>query len=745
MQGPDGASRLNEAEKAFRSYRRRRDAGEDIDLDRFCAEHDHLAEELRFLDSVYVAGQTAGASTGSFRDVLAAHLGGDALRRFSLADGDPAATVAVASGAEAARYLRKEEVGRGGMSRIFKVWDHDLRRTLAMKVAWAPGDATSSERDCKERLVEEALVTAQLDHTGIPPVYDVGFDRDGRAYFTMRLIKGRSFREAIDLAVRGAEGWSRARALEVLVEVCRTVAWAHARGVLHRDLKPGNIMVASGGEAYVMDWGLAKILGREDRHAARLSFPSRASLTTVETRRSGRASDDPEDPLATPAGTVVGTPVYMPPEQAQGRMDEVGRAADVYALGAVLYTLLAGRPPYVPPSGKASPLSILGKVIEGPPQPVREIAPSAPRELVSVCEKAMARAPGDRYGDALALGADLRAYLGGGRAEHTARSGSRRARTLVVVALLVLGAALLGMFAHDRLLRPARPADEVVILAELQRVSDLEREAAELWPATSGRVGALGDWLTRAAEWSARADHYRALAGESAASRENEALRGLLDGIDRFLDEDPRRGAVASVEQRLEEARTLRKRTIDDAWALWQEAIAAIADDGDRDGDGSPYAGLVIAPEEGLIPSGRDARSGLQEFGHLASGKMPRRGDDGRLEVDADTALVLVLIPGGAREPFFCAKYAMTRGQWLRLGGVLPEGDGLRLEDPVTSVSREECAEVLRRGGLKLATPEEWEIASESGSGAQRAGAIGVRAVKDVVWPAKDNDGGKEQ
>src|SRR4026209_865518 len=189
-----------------------------------------------------------------------------------------------------------------------------------MKVALGvPGDVATGTNSTSPRQVarflEEAQVTGQLDHPGIVPVHDLGVDGDGRVFFTMRLGVGRDLREVIELARTEPEGWSVPRALEVLLKVCDAVAFAHSRGVVHRDLKPSDVRVGSFGEVYVMDWGLAFVGGGPE-----------AADGGVETERAGARSLESDSPLLTRHGDVIGTPSYIAPEQAEGRTREGGPA-----------------------------------------------------------------------------------------------------------------------------------------------------------------------------------------------------------------------------------------------------------------------------------------------------------------------------------------------------------------------------------------------------------------------------------
>ncbi|MCA8942141.1 MAG: protein kinase [Planctomycetes bacterium] len=298
------------------------------------------------------------------------------------------------------RYVFREEVGRGGMGAVLEVFDNDLRRTLAMKVVNQSEDPQLTEA-VLERFLEEAQVTGQLDHPGIVPLHELGVDSEGRVYFTMRLVRGKEYTDVIAAARRDDEQWTRKRALRTLIQVCEATAYAHSKGVIHRDLKPANIMVGRFGEAYVMDWGLAKVLGRADRELQE----SLATHSIVQTERSS------DDPVQTQAGTVFGTPAYMAPEQARGADVDIDHRADVYSVGAILYHLLTGHPPHVPDNASIPASTVLKWLLEGPPKPVREIDPKVPVELAAICEKAMARDRDDRYADLLELAEDLRRFL----------------------------------------------------------------------------------------------------------------------------------------------------------------------------------------------------------------------------------------------------------------------------------------------------------------------------------------------
>ena len=209
----------------------------------------------------------------------------------------------------------------------------------------------------------------------------------------------------------------------VLISVCQAVAFAHSRGIVHRDLKPANIMVGRFGEVYVMDWGLAKVKGRDEVADRRLREKVEASDLTVQTERRPEEADSSDSPLVTMDGSVVGTPSFMAPEQAAGDLDSTDQRSDVYSLGAILYVILTGQPPYLPPGTQISPRAIWARLMEEPPKPVHQVNPKAPPELMAVCEKAMGRDPAERYENSLDFAEDLQRFLDG-RAVRAYRIGA---------------------------------------------------------------------------------------------------------------------------------------------------------------------------------------------------------------------------------------------------------------------------------------------------------------------------------
>ncbi len=435
------------------------------------------------------------------------------------------------SGGPRRRYILRNEVGRGGMGAVYEVIDTDLRRTLAMKVALSgkdkkPPSESGSDPALLARFLEEAQVTGQLDHPGIVPLHEVGMDAGGNIYFTMRLVKGQSLHEVFELVRTGADDWTRERAIVAILRVCEAMAYAHSKGVVHRDLKPANVMTGRFGEVYVMDWGLAKVMGRPEKRLA--IGESTASLVMTE-----RARANTGDGLSTQEGTVIGTPVYMAPEQARGEVERVTGRSDIYSVGAMLYHLLAGRPPYLLPGTRTASHQVLSWVIEGPPRPLHEIAPSVPPELVAVCEKAMAREPEQRYQDMRDLGEDLRAFLVGRPVSALRISGPVRAvrwcrrnpLASAAMAALVLGAGLglwrLGSLSRSLIEQSAieGAALETQVLQEVNsfyteavtsRIDRTHVPVISTWRATAGAIPIPATFLTELGERiSARAGDVR--------------------------------------------------------------------------------------------------------------------------------------------------------------------------------------------------------------------------------------------
>ncbi len=427
------------------------------------------------------------------------------------------------------RYVSEGEIGRGGMGTVLRVFDQHLRRRLAMKVARSvPRDHGShSPRSVSPnlaRFLEEAQITSQLEHPGVVPVHELGLDENHQVFFTMRLVRGRSLKEILLLVQDQREGWTLTRALGVLLKVCETMSYAHDRGVIHRDLKPANVMVGRYGEVYVMDWGLARVVGRPDLHDIR---PAAEAPSSIRTDLRELREGEEDSPLVTLDGSVIGTPAYMSPEQAAGLVTEVDRRSDVYTLGAMLYHLLTGQPPYLRPGSRLSPHTILALVLQGPPTPIHDLVPRVPAELTAICERAMAREQAQRYPDTSALAADLRAYLEG-RVVHAYETGAL--------------AELRKWVRRNKALGTALAAAVVIAILGLSGVGYVEAKGRD---AVEQKNVELSSALDLAQSSQARAER---------ESRTAEEVVGFLTGM--FSEQDPSlaRGRVVTVGEALDTA-----------------------------------------------------------------------------------------------------------------------------------------------------------------------------------------------
>ncbi len=289
------------------------------------------------------------------------------------------------------RYVVKKFHGRGGMGEVWLAEDGQIGRRVALK-------RLRGERvEQKERFLAEAQITGQLEHPSIVPLHDLGVDEEGRPFYVMKFVHGRTLKDAIleyhstDPSPKVPREVQQLQLLEGFVDLCHAVAFAHSRGVLHRDLKPSNIMLGQFGETLLIDWGLAKVMDQPEE-------PGDESYVHVSSSSGSSATQD---------GSVLGSPAYMAPEVAEGRIAEVDETTDVYLLGATLYEILTGRPP----REGSSNLEMLDLARTVSPTAPRKLNRSVTPALEAICLKAMAQRMQDRYRTALEVAEEVQRYL----------------------------------------------------------------------------------------------------------------------------------------------------------------------------------------------------------------------------------------------------------------------------------------------------------------------------------------------
>ncbi len=413
------------------------------------------------------------------------------------------------------RYRFDGEIARGGMGAVLRGRDVDLGRDLAVKVLL---EKYVNRPDVARRFIEEAQIGGQLQHPGVVPVYDIGRFGD-RPFFTMKLVKGQTL--AAILGERTDPSADRSRLLGIALQVAQAMAYAHAKGVIHRDLKPANIMVGAFGEVQVMDWGLAKVLAEggihdEERASRAHQKPQETVIRTARSTGShGTFGTDTE------AGSILGTPAYMPPEQASGDIALLDRQADVFGLGAILCEMLTGKPPYV---GRSSE-EVRRKAANGDLADAtsRLDACGADAELIALTRKCLSPEAIDRPKDAQAVVDALTSYLDGvqerlqaaerERAVALVREAEERKRRKVQLALaaavmgLVLGGGSFAWWQAEQ--------------ANLRRETDLRRQLA---------------------------DEQRAASDTARLARNAEAVSGLLAQVEEALKSDDASKAAVALE-----------------------------------------------------------------------------------------------------------------------------------------------------------------------------------------------------
>jgi serine/threonine protein kinase len=265
-------------------------------------------------------------------------------------------------------YELLSEIARGGMGIVYRARQRNLNRIVALKMILS--GAIAAPEDVK-RFYTEAEAAASLEHPNIVPIYEIG-EHEGQHFFSMALVDGKSLAEPLKNGPLGAK-----EAAEIMAKVSDAIDYAHNKGIIHRDIKPANILIDAKGEPKITDFGLARI--------------------------------DEGDSILTRTGLILGTPSFMPPEQASGKVRDIGAHSDVYSIGATLYCLLTGQAAFQ----GSSPLETLNMVLNEPAKEPRSIVPSIPRDLQTICMKCLEKKPQDRYPSAGAVSKDLHCFLNG--------------------------------------------------------------------------------------------------------------------------------------------------------------------------------------------------------------------------------------------------------------------------------------------------------------------------------------------
>jgi serine/threonine protein kinase len=386
--------------------------------------------------------------------------------------------------APAQRFRVLRPHAHGGLGTVSVAEDQELHREVALKEIH--GDKAHHE-ELRTRFIREAEITGGLEHPGIVPIYGLGSYPDGRPFYAMRFIRGDSLDKAIrryhealsnpEINLTASERNLRLRRLlQRFIDVCEAIDYAHSRGVLHRDLKPGNIMLGRYGETLVVDWGLAKLLGDKPELISPAATGEGLEFSIMDSLGPLAPSDEARSSDLTQDGTAVGTLPYMSPEQAAGRLDLLGPASDIFSLGATLYELLTNRPPY---QGKRRDVLEAAKqaAIASP----RALNPRVSKPLAAICLKALAKDQQDRYPTAKALAHDIEAYLAdepiaAKRETLWERAGRvvRRHRGAFLACTATLLVLTIGSVAAALMINEAKSRE---LTANTEKLAAVEREA----------------------------------------------------------------------------------------------------------------------------------------------------------------------------------------------------------------------------------------------------------------------------
>lgn len=641
------------------------------------------------------------------------------------------------------------KLGQGGMGDVYLGQQSaPVRRMAAVKVMRGVADAGLLTR----RFEAERQALATLNHPGISQVLEAGEDDKGQPWFAMEYVDGAAITDYAD-----SHKLDLGERIELFLQVCDAVAHAHQNGILHRDIKPGNVMVTERGGlplAKVIDFGLAK--------ATEASALDASMLTQT--------------------GQLLGTPAYMSPEQAGAIPGQIGPRTDVYALGVLLYVLLVGQVPLTPKDEDVHPMLQMQRLLreESIVRPSQQVAQmpgaaadqrgeshaswvkSLTGDLDWIVTRALAARQADRYPAVTDLAADLRRHL---RHEvvlagppstgyRVARFLERHRREAITAAVaLTVGLVLLIVGTVKYLSDQDTQLGNFDVLEREIRLGELLREADEdLWPAEPRVIPAMKAWRDEMLAMVAASDGFRDTLAEVQSRgtqtaglwqfeqpRDRALHASVLRLLDRLAAAEADDGPLAAVEARMTWATDIVSLSLDQPAEAWAAALADIADR-----EACPaYDGLVLAPQLGLVPLARNEATGLWEFAFLQQGAILPKWAGDRWAIEAETCLVFVLVPGGTvqqgaqsddpeganyfyspakaehdghlvtLDPFFISKYELSQEQYERVMGNNPSGSRLTAH-PVEQLDWVLSAEVTTRSGLTLPTGAQWEYAARS-------------------------------